>query len=81
MITKTFGPVTISEEAGIVTVSASAALGGGAVAGVASVQASITLSAVQLLDAALVLAEAKFPTVATEIAALKVMVDAEIAKA
>ncbi len=83
IISGEYGSVTISEAAGVATVAASAngALGGGSVAGVASVSATVAvnLSAKQLIDAGFALAEAKFPTVAPFLKMANDAMDAEIA--
>ena len=80
---KALGPLTISESAGVVTIAlaADASVGGGSVAGVvkASVSAQAQLSAAQLIDAALELAAAKYPSVAIEIQGVKALVVAELA--
>jgi hypothetical protein len=82
---KSYGPLVISESAGVVTVALalSESVGGGSVAGSlkASVFASAELSAVQLIDAALSLAAVKYPSVALEIQGVKALVDAELASA
>jgi hypothetical protein len=81
---KQIGPLSISESGGIATisVSASASVGGGSVAGVvqASVSASAQVSGVELVNAGLAIAASKFPSLASEIAALQGLIDAEIAK-
>lgn len=73
---------TISEAAGNVTlaVTLSESAGGGALAGVASVSGSLSVSfgAKQLIDAGLELAAAKYPSVAALITEAKVLIDAEI---
>ena len=78
------GQLSITEAAGIATVqvSLSEAVGGGSVAGAvkASVSAEVSISAMELVDAGLALAEAQFPSVASLIAAAKTAIDAEVAK-
>lgn len=82
---KQIGPMEISEAGGVasVSISLSEALGGGSMAGVvkASLVAKAEVSAVQLMDAGLLLLAGKFPAFAAEIGALKALVDAELAKA
>jgi hypothetical protein len=76
------GPVSISESAGVATVSISQSIqaGGGSVAGFVSAQlsASAQVSAIMLIDAGLKLAAAKYPSLAVEIAAIQGLVDSEI---
>ncbi len=78
------GSVVISEDAGVATVKASAigSFGGGELAGVAKVVASaeVDISAIALVDAGLLLVEAKFPTLAPMVAMLKAAIDAEVGK-
>lgn len=78
------GQVSLSESAGVVSISVSAShsAGGGSLEGVASasVSASIQLSAKQLIDAGFDLAAAKFPAAASLIAAAKAGVDSELAQ-
>ncbi len=82
---KSYGPVSISESQGNFTfaIDDSVKVGGGSVEGVISVsgQGSATLEAGVLVDAGLAAAEAKYPSLAAEIAVLKDMIDSEIAKA
>lgn len=82
---KQLGPVLISEAAGVVTISLALAetVGGGSLADVAkaSVSASAEISAIQLVDAGLMAAESKYPSLAIEIAALKALIDAAAAQA
>jgi len=77
------GSVSISESDGVATVSATAqaSLGGGSVAGAATVNATVAvnLSAKQLIDAGFALAEAKFPSVAQYLKMAQDAIDAEIA--
>lgn len=74
---------TISESAGNVTLAVTLAenAGGGALAGVATVSGSLSVSfgAKQLIDAGLELAATKFPSVAALIKEAQVLIDAEIA--
>ena len=81
-LSKTFGPVTISEAGGVVTISAAMpAIGGGAMAGVVSGSASVSISGSMLLDAGLALASEKLPSMSAEIALIKAALDTELAKA
>ncbi len=76
--------VSISESAGVASLSASLSksAGGGEAAGIVAVSGSLNLSldAKHLIDLGLELAEAKYPSVASVIALVKAGVDAEIAK-
>lgn len=80
-----YGGIVLTESAGNVTLSGtlSASLGGGEAQGVVSVSGSIgvTLQASHLIDMGLDLAAAKYPSVASLIAAAKLAIDAELAKA
>lgn len=77
--------VTVSESAGgvIISATASATVGGGAIANVLSVKSTneISLSGQQLLDAAFGYAESKFPSVAQYLALAQKEIDSLIAKA
>ena len=77
------GSITISESAGnaSVALSLNESVGGGDVKGFAkaSVSVAVDVSAQELIDAGLALAEAKFPTAAAEIAGVKAIIDAAIA--
>lgn len=81
----TIGQLTLGETAGAVQLQIGVAdsAGGGSVAGVAKVSANVSaeISIAELIDAGLALAEAKFPALSSEIAVLKGLVDAAIAKA
>lgn len=78
------GQVSISESAGVVSISVSAShsAGGGSMEGIASasLSASVQLSAKQLIDAGFELAAAKFPSAASLILAAKAGVDEELSK-
>ncbi len=78
------GQISINEAdgSGSVALSIGESLGGGSVAGVAKVKASVEVDAslLQLVDAGLVALEAKFPSLAPAIVLLKGLIDAEAAK-
>lgn len=78
------GQITISEEggAGSIALSISESVGGGSIAGVAKVKASVEVDAslLQLVDAGLLALEAKLPSLAAAIALLKAAIDAEAPK-
>jgi len=82
---KQYGPVMISENGGEfkLTVAIAQSAGGGSVAGFVKGSANIEvdLESKLLIDAGLDIVSAKFPVIAGEVAALKALVDAEIAKA
>ena len=69
--------VTEADAAASVVLAIAASAGGGSLAGVATAKASVEVDAslLQLVDAALVLAEAKWPVAAPEIAAVKAVID------
>jgi hypothetical protein len=79
------GSVSVSESAGVVSLSGSlsAHAGGGAAKDVLGVSASVTLSlgVEQLCDMGLDIAAAKFPAFAAEIGLVKAALDAELSKA
>lgn len=79
-----YGGLSVSEQGGEVVLagSLSASLGGGEAAGVVKVGGSLSISveAKQLIDLGLDLAAAKYPAVASLIAAAKTAIDAELAK-
>ncbi len=81
---KSYGPVTISQDAGVasITVNAAADLGGGAVKGVVSakVAASVQVKELVLADAGLGILAGAVPSLKVEIDALQAFVDAELAK-
>lgn len=76
------GALTLSEAGGVATLEISLAekAGGGDVAGFLSAVASVgvKISAIQLMDAGLGLAAAKFPSLAAEIALVQAAIDAEV---
>lgn len=76
------GQISISESAGKANLSLtlSEQAGGNEIAGFAkgSVSVSVELDAKELIDAGMALAEAKFPSAAPEIAALKAIIDAAV---
>lgn len=84
MISKDFGPLTISQDAGVATISIddSIALGGGSVKGFvsASGKASVQVHELVLADAGLDELAVKEPALAGPIGVLKTYLDAEIAK-
>lgn len=75
-----FGAISIAEAAGVFTVQVSIkkAAGGGALAGFLSVEESLKLigNGAQVVDAALLLAEQRWPALAPEIAPAKALIDA-----
>jgi hypothetical protein len=77
------GSLVVSESAGVAQLQLSVgdAIGGGQAAGVATASASVQaqVSAKQLIDLGFALAEAKFPSAASLIAAAQAAVDAELA--
>ena len=79
------GSVTVSEEAGVVSLvgSLDSSVGGGEATGIVTIGASVSvkMSAKQMIDIGLELAATKFPSVASEIALAKAAIDAELAKA
>lgn len=84
LVSSDLGSVSVSESAGVVSLvgMAKASLGGGAAAGVASIDAkvAINLEVKHLVDLGLDLAAEKFPAVKSLIDAAKAVIDAELAK-
>lgn len=82
---KQIGPLVISEESGIAKISMTVdqSAGSGELVGLAklSVVASASVDAKILVNALLDMVSNKFPLASSEIAAIKVFIDAEISKA
>lgn len=78
------GQLSINEDGGVgsVVLSVGGSIGGGSIAGVLKGKASVEVdaNAKDLIDAGLLLCEAKFPAAASIIGVLKAAIDAEMEK-
>lgn len=84
MISKQYGPLTLSQDNGVATIAIdeSVSVGGGSMKGVvsASGKASVEVHELVLVDAGLSILAGKFPNFAPEIALIKSAVDGELSK-